>query len=116
MSAPDYSDLYNSTELSDITIVLAEHAEHQSLNRHPHTSSNCCGKRQLKGGLANRAQCSSSSSGSSIALETKVLPGHSIVLYGCSSFCKTKLLSWKGDESNSKLEIRVLVPTGGSAG
>jgi hypothetical protein len=39
--------------------------------------------------------------GSSSSSKSKVLPGHSLALYGCSSFCKTKLDSWSSNATAS---------------
>lgn len=97
-AAPDYSDLYGSTELSDISMVLAEHAEHLNLHVDTDGHSTSGESWQLSGGSVSTSHRNRSSAGcSSVAPETKIMPGHSVVLYGCSSFCKAKLLHWKGD-------------------
>jgi hypothetical protein len=46
--------------------------------------------------------------GGSSSSRSKVIPG----LYGCSSFCKTKLDSWSDCRSDGKLQMRILAPKG----
>jgi hypothetical protein len=99
-AVPDYSELYASSELLDITIVLAELAEH--------TPSQDSLATQLK--LSSNNNNSSSSSSSSELLQTKELPGHSVVLYVCSSFCKSKLQDWRS--GSGKMEIVLQMPAG----
>uniref|UniRef100_A0A383WDK7 BTB domain-containing protein n=1 Tax=Tetradesmus obliquus TaxID=3088 RepID=A0A383WDK7_TETOB len=107
MSAPDYSDLFGSTELSDIAIVLAEHAEDVPLLAAVDSLS-------LHGDSSSSSSSSLSSSTAAVAEKegVRVIPGHRIVLYGSSSFCKAKLLTWKGEGDNGMKELCIPVPTG----
>ncbi|WIA20545.1 hypothetical protein OEZ85_004937 [Tetradesmus obliquus] len=107
MSAPDYSDLFGSTELSDIAIVLAEHAEDVPLLAAVDSLS-------LHGDSSSSSSSSSLSSSTAAVAEkegVRVIPGHRFVLYGSSSFCKAKLLNWKGEGDNGMKELCIPVPT-----
>uniref|UniRef100_A0A383VAU3 BTB domain-containing protein n=1 Tax=Tetradesmus obliquus TaxID=3088 RepID=A0A383VAU3_TETOB len=43
---------------------------------------------------------------------TKVLPGHMVVLYGCSSLFNAQLDRWSSSSRDGQPEIRILVPKG----
>ncbi|KAF6251460.1 hypothetical protein COO60DRAFT_1675745 [Scenedesmus sp. NREL 46B-D3] len=136
MAAPDYSELFRSDELSDLTIVLVEDDTEAVICRPSYTADSAVSSDDSSQGTprspwkaetgcedataslgARASDCSqfsnwfSSGSSSSSQPKKQVMPGHSLVLYGNSSFGKAKLQNWQGVGSNGKLEICILVPS-----
>jgi hypothetical protein len=112
MAAPDYSELFASEQLSDFSITLAEdciEGTGASTSR-PEDAEPAAKRRRTRASVAAAEEAAHDVSGASS--NEKVLPGHSIVLFGCSTFCKTKLQNWSSSDTGEKLEIRVTVPAG----
>jgi hypothetical protein len=109
-AASDYSDLFANSELSDVNIVLTEHTEQPNVQEQlihpgsPHTGAQ-------QGSPASSTPCGTASS--SDMQQRKQIPGHSVVVYVCSSFCKAKLQHWRSSNSSGKMEICIPVPAGG---
>jgi hypothetical protein len=120
--APDYSELFASEQLSDLTIILEEEGiEDTGAIASSTEDAQPAAKRRTTQSLAAlllllelsaaAAEAAAADADGSCS-KKKVLPGHSIVLFGCSAFCKTKLQNWRSDDSAGKLEICVTVPAG----
>lgn len=99
---PDYADLFGNEMLSDLIVVLEE--ENASTPQNRSTVATRKSKRQKVSDVAAGNQADQQ--------HRKVLPGHSVVLYGCSSFARTKLEHWRSSNSSGELEIQLPVPTG----
>eukprot|EP00879_Flechtneria_rotunda_P002643 GHRR01002846.1.p1 GENE.GHRR01002846.1~~GHRR01002846.1.p1 ORF type:complete len:494 (+),score=174.69 GHRR01002846.1:592-2073(+) len=87
---PDYSDLYNSEPLSDISIVLHEEP--------------CCSQPISACNKEKEPDADAQS------LQHITLPGHSMVMLGFSTYCKTKvrLIRWAyGSLPKSKIQLPV---------
>lgn len=115
MAAPDYSELFASESLLDLTIVIAEEgAEAVCAIDTPPASKRRRTPRSTAAEAAAGADADAETAAPAAdsSAGRKVLPGHSIVLFGCSSFCKTKLQSWSSSSSNGKLEICITTPPG----
>jgi hypothetical protein len=121
MAAPEYSELFASEDLSDLNIITAEECSNDAASTEdaePAAKRRRTAVMPFRWLIGHVAEASAADAeegahavGSASSSE-KVLPGHSIVLLGCSTFCKTKLQNWRSSDSGGKLKIRVTVPAG----
>jgi hypothetical protein len=112
MAAPDYSELFASEQLSDLNIIIAEECiEGTGASTSSTEDAEPVAKRRRTRASAAAAEEAMHDVGGTSSSE-KTLPGHSIVLFGCSTFCKTKLQNWSSSGTGEKLQIRVTVPAG----
>jgi hypothetical protein len=93
--------MFNSESLSDLTIVLAEEGEEVASDAPPASQ-----RRKTRATAAAEAELAVPAGSC-----RKELPGHSVVLFGCSTFCKAKVTNWS-NKSNGKLEIYITTPPG----
>jgi hypothetical protein len=106
MAAPDYSELFASEQLSDLNIIVAEERiEGTGASTSSTEDAEPAAKRRRTQASAAAAEDRTHDVGSASSSE-KVPPGHIIVLFGCSTFCKTKLQNWSSSGTGKKLEIR----------